>query len=127
MSKFLAVAKKWSPAVLVALILFSPLTAFAAPNTNGVGPIEGGALTKEDLINVVESVVTWLIFIGIAIAVLYIVIAGFQYLFAGGDSEKAGKARTHLWNGLIGLLIIVGAFIIVKTVVGLVESFLFNY
>ena len=55
---------------------------------------------------------------------IWIVISGIRYLFAGGEPEAAQKARTMLWNGIIGLIIIVGAFIIVETVLKLVGEVL---
>lgn len=39
------------------------------------------------------------------IAVISIMIAGTQYLFAGGNPEKAAGARSRLYNSLIGLAI----------------------
>jgi hypothetical protein len=43
------------------------------------------------------------------VAVVSIIIAGFQHLFTGGNPEKAASARRRLWNSLIGLGIVITA------------------
>jgi len=50
------------------------------------------------------------------IAVLYLIISGFQYIMAGGDQKKVGAARSAIQNTIIGLVIVVGAFVVVKFV-----------
>jgi len=49
--------------------------------------------------------------------VLGMVGGGLMYAMAGGDEEKAGKAKKILMNSIIGALIIYGAFAIVTTVI----------
>lgn len=53
-----------------------------------------------------------ILFIGGAAAVLYLLWSGFQYVTAGGDDEKAGKARKGIINAIIGIVIISAAFLI---------------
>lgn len=103
--------------MLVLLVL--PLVTSAAQNKPG-----DTALTTNGVYNSLGQIVNYLIYIGALIAVLYIVFAGFKYLFAAGNSEEAGKARTMLFHGLIGLLIIVGAYVIVNTVQTVVGQWL---
>ena len=38
------------------------------------------------------------------------IIAGFQYMNAGGDSKSLTAAWDRIWQSLIGLVIIVGSF-----------------
>lgn len=47
------------------------------------------------------------------IAVLYLVFYGYQYITAGGDPEKATKARGGILNAIIGIVVITLAFTIV--------------
>ena len=62
-----------------------------------------------DIINQGFIVFTWIA--GIA-AVFYLLLSGFQYITAGGDGEKAGKARTGIVNAIIGIIILMAAFFI---------------
>ena len=50
------------------------------------------------------------------IAVVITMIAGYQWMTAGGNEETVKAAKTRLKNGLIGLIIILLAWIIVYTV-----------
>lgn len=43
-------------------------------------------------------------------AFLNLIMAGFQYMNAGGDSKALGAAWSRIWQSLMGLVIIVGSF-----------------
>lgn len=43
---------------------------------------------------------------------LNIVLAGYQFISAGGDAKKVGEAWTKIWQSLLGLLIVVISFLI---------------
>ena len=54
-----------------------------------------------------------LLLVGI-ISVFFLILYGFQYLTAGGDPDKAKKARAGIINAVIGIAIIAAAFSFVK-------------
>ncbi|MFA6082435.1 MAG: hypothetical protein WC773_03420 [Patescibacteria group bacterium] len=64
----------------------------------------------------VDIIIGDILFIAGALAVIYLLIAGIQYITAGGDEAKAGKARQGIVNAVIGIIVIVLAFVIEKTV-----------
>lgn len=43
-------------------------------------------------------------------AFINLIIAGFQYMTAGGDSKAMNAAWSRIWQSLLGLIIIVGSF-----------------
>lgn len=52
-----------------------------------------------------------LVFIGAGIyAFINLIIAGFQFMTAGGDSKAIDKAWGKIWQSLVGLIIVVGSF-----------------
>lgn len=54
-----------------------------------------------------------LVFVGAGIyAFLNIIIAGFQYMTAAGDSKKLSAAWSRIWQTLLGLIILIGSFAI---------------
>ncbi len=57
-----------------------------------------------------------IIFVG-PIMMLGIVIGGFLYLTAGGDEERTGLAKKIIFNSIIGVIIIYGAFALVSTII----------
>ncbi len=56
-----------------------------------------------------------LVFAGF-IAVLFIIIGGYQYMFSGANEELAKKGKTTLTNAVIGLVIIILSYTIVSIV-----------
>ena len=66
----------------------------------------------EKWINVIKDTI---LIVGISIAVILIIWSGIMYMFAGGDPEKVGSAKTRFWNGVIGALIIIGVWLIIST------------
>lgn len=55
-------------------------------------------------------------FLGI-IAVVIVLLGGFQYMIAGGNEEKTGKAKNLIVSGIIGLAIILSAWAITGFVI----------
>lgn len=62
--------------------------------------------------NVVQGV---LALSGVALFVMLLV-GGFTFLLSGGDQKKLETARGTLTNATIGLVVIVAAYLIIKTV-----------
>lgn len=50
------------------------------------------------------------------IAFAYLLLAGFQYITAGGDAAKATTARTGIVNALVGIIVILISYILLKYV-----------
>ena len=63
-----------------------------------------------------KIVQTFLGFLGV-LAVVLIIYAGFLWLTAGGDPSKVDKAKGYIKNAVIGLIIILAAYIITSFVI----------
>ena len=79
-------------------------------------------LTGSDPRTVIANVINTILgFLGV-VAVVIILMGGFKYMIAGGDETKIGEARALLVSGIIGLIIILGAFgiasFVVKAILG---------
>lgn len=88
-------------------------------------PDEGDApeeiLTSgEDLLGLIENIGNWIFVILLAIAAIFLIVAGFFFVTAGGNPENVTKARQMLINALIGVAVGVGA----KGLVAVVKSIL---
>jgi hypothetical protein len=55
--------------------------------------------------------------IGIPIAVLFIVYAGFKFILARGSPTELSEARSNLFNVIIGIAIFLGASIIANVII----------
>jgi len=74
-------------------------------------------LGKKDLRETVGSIIQVALgFLGV-VAVVVVLIGGFQYMTAGGSDEKVAKARKWIVSGIIGLAIILSAYAITSFVV----------
>lgn len=79
------------------------------PNTSRLGKSQNASDLIINIINILLSVV-------MAIDVLFIIIGGYQYITSAGNAEKATTGRKTLVNALIGLAIIILAYVIVSVV-----------
>lgn len=74
-----------------------------SPYQNAIGP-QGG------LILFVTNILRLLFVAAGVYAFFNIIIAGFEFMNAGGDSKKIGEAWDKIWKSLVGLVLIVGSF-----------------
>ncbi len=85
-------------------------------------PFNGGLAKETTLGGLIKTVLTILLTLSGIIAVVFIIIGGFQYMTAGGNEEQAEKGRKALVNAIIGLVVVILAFTIVTVVTNFVTS-----
>lgn len=85
-------------------------------NIAQAGPMASAPPLSTLVMNVLSFVLT---IVG-AIAVLVIVVAGVMYMTAGGDAERVARAKRALIGGIIGICVVILSLTIVKTIIGLV-------
>lgn len=68
------------------------------------------------IVQLIQNALSFLITISVMIATLMFVYAGFLYLTAGGSPEKIKSATKIFTNVFIGLVFVLGAFLIVDTI-----------
>ena len=112
-------------ASLVALAY--PIITFAVWNLRpggGSGPdIPAGETVKLSTLETwIGNIADFFIYIGMFVAVIFIIWGGITYMAAGGDPEKATKAKTRLFNGIVGALIVLGVGLILNTIQYFVQS-----
>lgn len=101
--------------VLTFTFALAPL-AFAQFQTPGCGntglPCETRA---SDLIIRIINIA-----LGIAglVAVLFLVIGGFRYITSAGNEETAEQAKKIITNAIIGIVVIILAFVIIRVISG---------
>jgi hypothetical protein len=81
--------------------------------------IDLGKVTNPE--TVFSKSLSYLIWAAGIIAVVVIIYAGFQYMTAGGDAEKAGKAKQIIVGTIIGILIIMFSYIAYNTTVKVLQ------
>ena len=86
----------------------SAATNFSIENIGGSVGL-GTADLKQTVINVIQ----WVLGILALVAVVMIIIGGFQWMTAGGNEEKIEKAKKVISAAVIGLIIVLLAWAIV--------------
>ena len=68
---------------------------------------------------IIQQGIWLLIIVAFIIGLIWMIFAGYSFIFAGDDPKKITSAWSRIYWGLIGLVIVVGSFAIIK----LVETF----
>lgn len=113
---------------LIAIIAIGALVSPLAAHAQGFipcgydGPDRNTTLDEaeqcgfDDLITMIQNILTWLIYIAVPISGLMFAYAGWLYMSARGDSGQISQAHQVFVNVAIGLALLVGAWVIVWTV-----------
>ncbi|MDD5039550.1 MAG: pilin [Patescibacteria group bacterium] len=108
--------KKITVGLLTAAAVLLPVVASAQVNINKVNGSTFN-LGTADLESAVVNIVQWVLgFLGL-VAVIMILIGGFQWMTAGGNEEKVASAKKIISAAVIGLIVILLAWAIVIFVV----------
>jgi len=100
---------------LTLLILIAPVIAMAEVTTDptyGTEDLSGIDLPQpqSDLPNIVVRIINLILGFLALIAIVIILIGGFEWMTAGGNDDKVKTAKKRLQYGLIGLVIIFVAY-----------------
>lgn len=71
-------------------------------------------------INIVARAANWLLYTVVALAIIFIVYAGFLYLTSGGNDEKIVVARKYITYAIVGVVIA----LVARGIVMLVQTFI---
>lgn len=98
---------------ILALFLFLPSSVFA---NDGLVPCTNKC-DFNDFIKLLEKIIDFAIFtMAPLIATLMFAIAGFYYITASGDPQKVQSAHTIFRNTIIGFVVVLAAWLIIKAI-----------
>ncbi len=102
---------------LVLSVFAFPSTSFAQdPGPAGLVVCEGPECNFCHLVQQIDVVVDWIVTISTIFVALVLIYAGFKLVFSGGNQAAYAKAKVFFVNALIGLVLLLGAWTIVDTV-----------
>ncbi len=88
------------------------------PKTGLCIPVTGGRSSRDDTVNtLLVRIINIILSVSASFAILFIVVGGFRYITSAGNEEVAGKGRQTLVNAVIGLVIVILAYTIVRIAV----------
>jgi len=116
--------KKLFSAIAIFTVIFCPLLALAdgdiLPPPQTISNI--AQIPETNVENTINSLTNWFFAIFLIVAVWFLILAGFNFVTANGDSEKIKKARTNLMWSFVGILVAVLAKGIVSLAFGLARQ-----
>ncbi len=77
-----------------------------------IGP--AGKLTATGVIIAIINIALWIVGL---LAVLFVIVGGFRYITAHGNEEQAEAAKKTLLHAIIGIVIVMLSFVIVRVIV----------
>lgn len=97
------------------------LTAAAQSGGGDLGGIElptGTGLSELSILEILVTVLQWLIEVFLILAVIAFVITGIQFIMAMGNaySSSASNAKSNFTNSIIALVVVGAAYIIITTI-----------
>lgn len=105
--------------ILAVLVLFFVLTGLASAADDDWTGID---LTIQDVFAIINGLVCWLIRIITPIMIIFIVIAGLRFMHARGNATEFAAAKKNFNHVLIGLVVIMGVYVIIATVANAVGA-----
>lgn len=93
------------------------------PSTQPQPPgCEAGISKAVDIGKVIGSGLNLLLFVAFIAALVFLVIGGVRWILSGGDKEGATKAKETITSALIGLAVVLGAWILINIVLNFFGS-----
>lgn len=96
-------------------VLYAQVLDFEG-DTGGIVPCAGADCNACDLVTLAQNIINFAVYISIFVATLMFVWAGFLYITAGGDSGKIKNAHMLFWKVLVGMVIVLAAWLIVDAI-----------
>ena len=116
--------KKCLAILAVAMVLLLPVLVWAQLPAPRVPTVPGTSLSEIETI--IRRVAQFMLVIGVIIAIIYIIVGGIAWMMAGGADDKIKTAKTRIWSGVWGALIIIAVGLILQTLAGLVTRIFFR-
>lgn len=84
---------------------------FQIPNAGGTGLPNNSTAT-----GIIMQIINIALAVAGLIAVLFLLIGGFRYITSAGNEETAEQAKKIITNAIIGIVIIILSFVIVRVI-----------
>lgn len=100
------------PLLLVLAVFLLPSLSFAQ---EGLTNCSGTDCSFCNLVDMANEIISWLIGVLFVVFAVIMVVAGFQLVTSGGNQTALDGAKSKLTNAIIGIIIVLAAWLIVDT------------
>ncbi len=107
------------------LYLFIAAISFAQSLTPTPTPfqlVDPSNLGRTTTPEVLQFIINFLFLVGIVLALIFLLWGGIKWIFTRGDKTKVEEARQHIVAAVVGLIFVIGAFVIINIVVRLLTG-----
>jgi hypothetical protein len=118
--------KKIAAVLFVMMLVLAPTLTLAADFQNPDIPVQGKALSLQEIEDFIKMAVQFLMVISLVIATGVIVYGGILYMVAGDTAGADKKAKAYIWNGIIGAAVVLAVGVILQTVASLITRSFFQ-
>lgn len=105
--------------------LFESIIAYAQ-TTAANGPLvpdcPAGGCGWDQLFELFQNILTWIIWASIPVATLAIAYAGWKIVWGSATPGSVSEGKKILWSTIIGFAAVLAAFLIVKAILGFLAS-----
>ena len=104
--------------VVMFVVALSPVLAgaqFQIPDPGGTG-LGGGVGSESTITGFILRVINIGLALAGLIAVFFLILGGFRYITSMGNEEAAGQAKKIILNAIIGIVIVILSFVIVRVI-----------
>ena len=81
-----------------------------------------GSQTLTGSNGLIANVIRLLLLVSGALAVVFVIYGGYQYITAGGNEEQAESGKKTLINAIIGVVVIILAYVIINVVINTIAG-----
>jgi uncharacterized membrane protein YdbT with pleckstrin-like domain len=99
--------------IVLSYVVAMPAYAEGLVTCGKTGQAECGL---SDLIAMANGIIAYLLYIGVFIGVAMISYAGYTLVISQGNENAMEKAKSRVWNVIVGFVIILLAYLIVSTI-----------
>jgi cytochrome bd-type quinol oxidase subunit 2 len=99
--------------VLTFVLAIAPVAfaQFQVPNSGGTGLPNNSSASS-----IILQVINVALAVAGLVAVLFLLIGGFRYITSAGNEETAEQAKKIITNAIIGIVVIILSFVIVRVI-----------
>jgi ABC-type nickel/cobalt efflux system permease component RcnA len=98
------------------------LPIIVSAQAGGLVPCSGTDCTTEDVIQLVQNIIGFLVAFISILAVIVLVVAGLRLVVSGGNETEWTKAKSMFTNVVIGLILVLAAWLIVDTILSMLTG-----
>lgn len=108
--------------VLQPVLSSTPQVLAASPIEDGLKKVEdqfpgnGKIAGSRSVSDLIKNVIYILLSVTLVIAVLFLIIGGYQYITSAGNEKQAESGKQTVVNALIGIVIIIMSYTIVRVI-----------